>query len=401
MLFLTVSWNGRNDVMPKQRRFKTKYPGVYFIEVTGPDGKTEKAYYIRYRRGEEMIEEKAGRQFQDDMTPARASAIRSDKMKRKEPNNDERREAERATKESEAGRYTIARLWQEYKNQKGSYRTLKTDLSNFKHLETLADKEPHEIVKLDVDRLRIKLAKSKSPQTVKHVLVLLKRIVNFGVNRGISAALKFKIEMPRLNNEKTEGLTPDQLNRLLRAIEADEHVQAGDMMKLALYTGLRRGEMFRLEWNDIDLERGFIHIRAPKGDVDRKIPLNGPARELLLSNPRLDSNKYVFPGRGGQQRTDIKKQLNKIKERAGLPKDFRALHGLRHVYASMLASSGEVEMYTLQKLLTHKSPQMTLRYAHLRDEALRKASDLAGNIIEQAMNGGEKNVIQLSERTGA
>jgi len=41
--------------------------------------------------------------------------------------------------------------------------------------------------------------------------------------------------------------------------------------------------------------------------------------------------------------------------------------GLRHVYASMLASSGQVDMYTLQKLLTHKSPAMTQRYAHLRD----------------------------------
>ncbi|MGC9194013.1 MAG: site-specific integrase [Syntrophobacteraceae bacterium] len=165
--------------------------------------------------------------------------------------------------------------------------------------------------------------------------------------------------MPRLNNGKTEDLTPDQFNRLLQAIEADEHVQAGDMMKLALYTGMRRGEMFRLEWKDIDFERCFLCLRNPRGGVDQKIPLNGPARELLLSHPRLDSSEYVLPGRGGgRQRTDIRKQLNKIKQRAGLPKDFRALHGHRHVYASMLASSEEVEMYTLQKLLTHKSPQM-------------------------------------------
>jgi integrase len=51
------------------------------------------------------------------------------------------------------------------------------------------------------------------------------------------------------------------------------------------------------------------------------------------------------------------------------------------VYASILASSGEVDMYTIQKLMTHKSPQMTQRYAHLRDETLQKASDLAGEII--------------------
>ena len=49
----------------------------------------------------------------------------------------------------------------------------------------------------------------------------------------------------------------------------------------------------------------------------------------------------------------------------------------------MLASSGEVDLYTLQKLLTHKDPRMTQRYAHLRDEALKRASDLAGSLIEK------------------
>ena len=68
-----------------------------------------------------------------------------------------------------------------------------------------------------------------------------------------------------------------------------------------------------------------------------------------------------------------------------MPKDFRALHGLRHVFASMLASIGEVDMYHLQRLLTHKSPQMTQRYSHLRDSALKQASDVAGNIIKGAM----------------
>lgn len=78
-----------------------------------------------------------------------------------------------------------------------------------------------------------------------------------------------------------------------------------------------------------------------------------------------------------------------------MPKDFRALHGLRHVYASMLASSGQVDLYTLQKLLTHKSAAMTQRYAHLRDEALRRASDLAGKLFNQAMTGLNGNVQKL------
>jgi integrase len=156
-------------------------------------------------------------------------------------------------------------------------------------------------------------------------------------------------------------------------------------MKMALFTGMRRGELFRLKWRDIDFERGFIHLRTPKGGPDQKIPLNLAAREVLMNHPRL--SEHVFPGRGGKQRVDITKQVNRIKEAAGIPKDFRALHGLCHVYASMLASSGQVDLYTLQKLLTHKSAAMTQRYAHLRDETLRRASDLAGDLINQAVNG--------------
>jgi len=53
----------------------------------------------------------------------------------------------------------------------------------------------------------------------------------------------------------------------------------------------------------------------------------------------------------------------------------------------MLASSGLVDLFTLQKLLTHKTTAMTMRYAHLRDEALRNAANLAGNLIEQLANG--------------
>ena len=92
----------------------------------------------------------------------------------------------------------------------------------------------------------------------------------------------------------------------------------------------------------------------------------------------------MFPGRDGERR-NVSKFVRRIKAAAGLPKDFRPLHGLRHVFASMMASSGAVDLYTLQRLLTHKSPLMTQRYAHLRDEALRGASELAGPLVAEAV----------------
>jgi integrase len=93
------------------------------------------------------------------------------------------------------------------------------------------------------------------------------------------------------------------------------------------------------------------------------IPLNDSARRVLDGHPRLDGSPFVFPEHNGKQRVEIRKAANRIKRKAVLPKDFRPLHGLRHTYASMLASSGQVDLYILQKLLTHKSADMTQRNA--------------------------------------
>ena len=383
--------------MPKQTRFKTKYPGVYYVEGTARDGGPEKIYYIVYRRNGKLIEEKAGRQFEDDMTPARANLRRADKIKGDELSNQEQREQEETKRTAEQDRWTIARLWEEYKDKSPGLKGIVTDENRFsKHIkDTLGSKEPKELVTLDIDRLRLKLSKDHQPGTVKNALELLRRIINFGIKKQLCEGPSFKIDMPTVRNIKTEDLTPEQLTALLQAIDDEPNIQAANFMRLVLFTGMRRGELFKLQWAHIDFDRGFINIIDPKGGPSQKIPLNSSARELLQSHPRSESD-YVFPGRGGQRRVDIVKQVNRIKGRAGLPKDFRALHGLRHVYASMLASSGEVEMFTLQKLLTHKSPIMTQRYAHLRDDALKRASELAGDIINQAVTvGGREHGLRL------
>jgi len=379
--------------MPKQDRIKTKYPGVYYIAK----GK-EKVFYIVYYLNRKKIEEKAGRQFEDDMTAAKAAGIRADRSKGKEPSNNARRENVKTAKEAEAGKMTLSRLWNEYKANKVYSKAINSDEGRFQKylMPEFGNKEPHKIIRLDIDRLRIRLLKTLKPQTVKHIMDLLKRLVNFGVSRQLCGNLNFKIENIKVDNQKTEDLNPEQLKRLLTVIDNSEDVEAANIMRLALYTGMRRGEMFKLKWNDIDFQRGFIAIKNPKGGKSQNIPLNEQARQVLENNPRTSEN--VFVRRDGKPFTDIRQRVNIIKQTAGIPDDFRALHGLRHTYASMLASSGQVDLYTIQKLLTHKSPVMTQRYAHLRDEALKNASTLAGQIIDAATNS---NVIEIHKEEKA
>lgn len=374
--------------MPSMKRVKTNYPGVVYVQGTSPlTGKPEKIYYIRYRANGKLIEERAGRQHRDDMTPARAAGIRAERILGHVSSNVERREEAERQAQAEANRWTFDRLWEEYKRQRPGLKGIVTDKNRYQlHLKpAFGDKEPAQLAPLDVDRVRLKLAKGHQPATVRNVMELLRRIINFGVRKHLCQAPAFKIEMPRVNNIKTEDLDPGQLAALLKAAGEDPHPCAGKMMLLALYSGMRRGEMFRLQWQHLDFDRGFIVLVDPKSGHDQRIPMNDAARDLLISMPR--TSEFVFPGRGGGQRTDVNKALSRIKAIAGLPVVFRALHGLRHVYATMLASSGQVDMMTLQKLLTHRSPNMVLRYAHLRDDALRSASNLASEIVGQAAEG--------------
>jgi len=291
---------------------------------------------------------------------------------------------EKKAQEKKDQEWTIKRLWEAYLETKPKTRSFRIDDQRFKlHIESrLGDKKLEDLAPLDLDRLRISLLKKRSPQTVKSSMALLKRISNFAKNKRLCKGIDFKIVLPKVTNVKTEFLTEEQLKKLLGAIEKDTNSYSGPIMLTALYTGMRKGEILRLEWNDIDFEHGFVHIRGPKGGQDQKIPLNDAAKAVFEKLPR--THDLVFPGQHGQ-RTGLYHAIGEIKKKAGLPKDFRPLHGLRHHYASMLASSGKVDMYVLQKLLTHKTPAMTQRYAHLRDESLKRASNLAGELVNEIM----------------
>lgn len=341
-----------------------------------------------YRKNRKLVEEKAGRQFKDDMTPARAAAIRQSKIEGAKTNKEERQAV--IANKAQQGKWTIDRIWNSYESQREKTVSLKTDISRYKKYieKPLGNKELKDLVPLDIDQLCTDLLKNKSPQTVKHVLGIIKRLHYFSIKKNLAPGLSFAIDMPKVDNRKTEFLTQEQITALLQATETSEHIIAGAMMKIALYTGMRRGEMFNLKWDDIDFERGIVFLRDQKSRESQKIPLNDAAVQVFKRLPR--SSKYVFPGRGGRKRISITREVNKIKKEAGLPKDFRPLQGLRHTYASMLAHSGQVDMYTLQKLLTHKSPQMIQRYTHLRDETLQKAADLAGDLIGQAVKKKSK-----------
>ncbi len=370
------------------KRNKTKYAGVFFRVSKTSTGKLEKIYYIRYRKNKKAIEEKVGHQFRDKMDSRKAFNVKNSRINGGLSNNEIRdlKKTEELKK-----KWTINAIWSEYLLPKKDNTNLKKDKNRYnQHIkQAFGKKMPENILVLDIDRIKMNMNKKYSNQTIKHVLELLKRIINFGVKKGLAKKINFKIEMPNVDNIKNDALTETELKNLFEAIKKDKHQHAGNLMLLALFTGMRRGELFKLKWEHINFETNFIEIKSPKGGKDQTIPLNSQAKEMLLNHGK-NTSPFVFFGKNGNQRTTIQKPVNKIKVAAGQPCNTRPLHSLRHTFATLALNSGEIDLHTLQKLTTHKTSEMLKRYAHLEDDKIKNAAETAGNIIKKTGQKLEK-----------
>lgn len=366
--------------MPRNPRIHTAYPGVYYIEVISQvTGKPNKIFYITYRRDGKSFEERVGGQFPDRMTPAQAAAIRLEKIRGALPSNAEARRPQMET---------LNDLWERFRHDKAGLKSSRWHewLYNRHIRDAIGALRVSDITPTRIDAITRSVGENYAPATVKHVLVMIRRIINHGVSRHLCSPLSFAIPMPRVNNEKTEDVTEEQLSRLVAILVSTTDRDAADLMMIALASGMRHAEILRLSWEDVDYERGFITIRESKSGQPETIPLNASTRDVL--DRRKKCSRWVFPSpvdsHSHRDPKGLRRQVRAICNAAGLPVTIRPVHGLRHVFASILASSGQVDLYTIQRLLTHKNPSTTKRYAHLRDAALQTASAVMDKALKKA-----------------
>lgn len=370
-----------------------KYAGVYWREVKTLDGRgTERMYYIIYRRGgrgSKKIEEPIGRASQG-ITEAVANLERAARISGKASNTEKREQAKKDA-DTQSGIKTFAQLWEIYKEDHIQNASIQGHIFRYNnHLaKAIGKKDATEITTADINSIRKNMeAKKLSAQTIKHGLTLIRTILNYAIKIGaISIGQLPHFDMPKVDNIKTENMTVAQLHAYFKAIDEEPDQDAASFLRIALLTGMRRGALMALKWDDIDFEQSLIRLRGESAKNGKTVylPLNQQAINVFASITR--TSEYVFPGKDGKQRKVFQRIARRVRDKAGLPKSFRPIHGLRHCYASWMASSGKVDMYSLQKLLTHQSPQMTQRYAHLHDEALRKGANVAGEIFDSMDNG--------------
>jgi integrase len=129
-------------------------------------------------------------------------------------------------------------------------------------------------------------------------------------------------------------------------------------LDLALHTGMRQGEQYRLHWEDVDLEHHLLAIPRSKNGAMRYVPLNATALHALVElRARNGDSDFVCGG------AKVPRQWVERAVSAAGVNNF-TWHCLRHTFASRLVMAG-VDIRTVAELLGHKTLAMTMRYAHL------------------------------------
>lgn len=369
-------------------KISDKWPGVYGwdSENKRQNGKVDICYYIAYRIGEKLRWEKVGWKS-EGYSPQVAAELRATRV-RAARHGETVKTAKEINLEKQRTNRTIDELKAAYfDSERGlNLKGRVTDLNRYeKHLRTaLGQRRVDSLSILDVELLKKEMRES-APATVANALELLRRIINHGTKHKLCPALSFTIELPVRNNEVTEYLTEEEAQRLMMTLDGWPEQDAPRMLKVAWLTGMRRGEIFKLEDRDVDFGQGLITLRDPKGGKTESIPMSQPVADLLklqmaARDEKCPGSPFVFPGKSGGRRIDSS-AAERIKVKADLPKSFRIFHGLRHHLAVTLASSGVFTLDMIGELLTHKSVTMTRRYAKFLPDAKKKAADRAAEIL--------------------
>ena len=225
-----------------------------------------------------------------------------------------------------------------------------------------------EITPLSLENYKSRRLKAVSPATVNRELACLKHMFTKAIQWQMASINPVKqVRMLKEHNQRLRYLTNDEVQRLLS--ELSLHMKP--VVICALHTGMRRGEILNLKWDDLDLKQCILFVRDSKNGEKREIPICHVLASIFRELPR--KSDFVFSFNDGRRMLRAREGFEKAVKRAGIL-NF-TFHDLRHTFASHLVMSG-VDLLTVKELLGHKSINMTLRYAHLNPDHKRKAVEL-------------------------
>jgi integrase len=340
------------------------------------NGKPDVCFYISYKdEGKRKVWEKIGWRS-EGISHATAVNTRLERMHKKNTGQ---------PVDSKTRKITFAQAYAEFE------KTHLPGLREGKYIKSTAQKyilpvfgstPMHSISALDLDKFKQSLfALTLAPQTVKHILEVIRRVYNKATAWGMyyGPIPTMAVKMPKFDNTRKRFLTPEEARILLIELHAISPLWH-DIALLSLFTGLRPHDIFRLRARQVNFEAGYIDVLESKpGTYTAYFP--DTVRGMLLHRVRNDKNALLFPSlRTGGVICTVGKTFQKAVERCGFNDgvtDRRyhvVFYTLRHTFASWLAQK-DVSLQKIADLMGHASTRMTEKYAKLSRESLKTALD--------------------------
>jgi integrase len=226
--------------------------------------------------------------------------------------------------------------------------------------------------------------------TANRVHELIRAMFGYAVSKRLIKENPADYVTPAPEVERVRALDDDELNVFIAALDQEDQLWK-DYFTLLLYIGYRSNAVASMQWKDLDLDAGIWRVRGEKAKNGEPIvlPVAGMALEVLLNRQieRVAGSLWVFAGDGAKGHiTSPEKAWKRILQRSGIT-DFRP-HDLRHTLASWMINNGVDSLPAIGRVLGHKDPRSTLRYAHLitrtATTAVSKAHDAMKSVIENA-----------------
>lgn len=238
-----------------------------------------------------------------------------------------------------------------------------------------ADREVESISRQDIDQAVLSYRETRSNNTVRLFVTCTRQLFAWCVDEGyIARSPASRLRKPRTPHRTPRSLRDPLVDELLHKLKSISTRKWHDRRNVAivlfvLNTGLRRGEIIGLRWQDVDWEAGYVRVLG-KGERERIVPLNPAAKDALLIV--WGEREHVF-GRldGGKMNGEsLDVVIKRWVEYHGLPSF--GLHKLRHTFATRLLARG-VDIYDIRDLLGHSSVSTTEIYLSANPERLRGA----------------------------
>lgn len=297
------------------------------------------------------------------------------------------------------------------------------------------------IKRVDMAAMHSKLGKNGHPYGANRILRLVSKMFSLARQWGYipddHPNPSRDIELFK-EHKRDRWVTPAELPKLIEAINREDNISARNALWLYLLTGVRKSELLKAKWSDVDWDRKELKLPDTKAGRVHYVPLSEPAISILREIPRIEGNLFILPGKKEKAHlvnidkpwirakslattllfmdeedtplSDLIEELKNHLHREPTLSEIKAaadfdiptglqdvrLHDLRRTVGSWMAQSGN-SLHLIGKVLNHSNQSTTAIYARFGEDQVRNALEQHGKQIMGVVKNKPTNVVTLSK----